>query len=75
MIGSHQGLGMKMGLGTSKVLDFFQEVLDEKAQDAATAGMCTAAVLAGGCFVQNYWHDRIRSLRLAYRAPGLAPRW
>ena len=66
---------MKMGLGTGKVVDFFQEVLDEKAQDAATAGMCTAAVLVGGCFVQNYLHDRIRSLRLAYRAPGLAPRW
>ena len=26
---------MKMGLGTSKVLDFFLEVLDETAQDAA----------------------------------------
>jgi hypothetical protein len=67
-----QGLGMKIGLGISKVLDPFFLVLDETAQKTVLVPLpdiCTVAALAGVDFVQHHWHDRIRRFRVPHITP------
>ena len=68
-----QGLGMKMGLWISKVLDPFFLVLDETAQKMTVLvplpDICTVAALACVDFVQNHWHDRTCRLRVPHITP------